>query len=131
MTASELIASVLRRLSIVGDFDAPTAEQVEQHIETLNDLMSQWEGEGVDVGYSTIESGTETVYAERWAQRAIKTALAVEISQHYDKPVTPELAAEYAEALRVVRKRSVHVEPVSLEGTAPTASHLNSWGSLE
>ncbi len=119
MVASELITAVLRRLAILSATDSPTAEQVQQHIETLNDMMAHWEAEGIDLGYSRIESGTETVYTEPESMHAIKAGLVMLLAVDYDKPVTNEMAGIYADAKAVLVRRAVEPKEASLFGVVP------------
>lgn len=119
MTAAELIASALRKLSLIGDFESPTAEQVSQHIHTLNDAMAQFEAEGLDVGYSAVESGTEEIYVPPFAMNFVKLALLIALAGEYDKPLAPEQVALYSEARRVLVLNLTKPQPVSQLGNVP------------
>jgi len=122
MTATELIASTLHKAGIIGDYESPTAEQVSQHVKTLNDMMAQLEAEGIEVGYYAIESGNEDVYIPPFAMNMVKLGLLIAIQMDYDKPVTAEQAAQYVEARRVVIKFLVKPQPVKMQGAVPIGS---------
>ena len=107
MIASEMIASVLRILSVLSDADAPTAEQVAQHIEDMNDMMAEWEAYGITLGYQPVQSGTDDITVQDWAVRAVKYNLALQLAPQYSDANLAVIGAMAEASKKLVTKKCV------------------------
>ncbi len=104
MTGAELIADTLRILSVISDAEAPSNDQIQQHVVTLNELLAQWAAEGSELGFQSLSSGNDVVYLPEWAFRPVKYALAAELSLQYARPLDARLETIAREGRALVAK---------------------------
>jgi hypothetical protein len=93
MTNAEMVRDSLGLIGVLAEVQAASTEQSLHGIRTLNDLMSDWEQDGVDLQYfEQTNPGDETPIPAH-ARAAVKHFLAFALAPFYGKSVTPELAA--------------------------------------
>jgi hypothetical protein len=109
MTVSEFIASALRRINVLRRGQAPTADQVAQGIQILNEMMARLVADGFDIGYSPVVSGAQDVGIEDWAMEAIRSNLAVSMAPDFDAPLDPRLLQIAADSLLSVKRNTIKV----------------------
>lgn len=83
MTALEMIADALRLVNIIDEVKAPSAEQTANGLRTMNQLMADWERDGIRIGWNVVASANDTIPLEAADERAVKYNLAVEFAGEY------------------------------------------------
>jgi hypothetical protein len=91
MTNSDLITSALRLIGVLNELETASPEQGTHALEVLNDLMADWEKEGVNLEYYEQDSLTADTPVPRHARAGVKYFLAFALAPEYGKQVTPEM----------------------------------------
>lgn len=91
MTNSELITRALRRIGVLSEVETASAEQSTQGIQMLNDLMADWEQEGVSLGYYEQTSLTDDTPIPDHARAAVIYYLSFALAPEYGKQVSAEM----------------------------------------
>jgi hypothetical protein len=121
---SQLISDSLGLLGVLQETEVMTAEH---GLRTLNDLMADWEQDGIDLQYFEQSSLPEDAPIPNHAVMAVKYYLAMALAPFYAKPVPPEFLSIGAEKYARLRRDAVkqYVRPTDL-------SHLpdgSGWGA--
>jgi len=79
---------------IIVQAEEAQIEQAEGNaaIRALNDLMLDWDANGITLGYTVVADMGDEVTVAPGALRGIKTNLALELAARYNAQVTPDLA---------------------------------------
>lgn len=104
MTAQDMIRRALRLAGILADGQTPTAEMYSDGLQSLNDMLSAWRDQGVDLGHSPLEMGDEIPYQDDHLA-AIRYSLTVEIAPEYSAPLRQEVVSlqqQYFRALQAL-----------------------------
>ena len=121
-TAREYIYRSLAKLGVKAAETTIEASELNDGIETLNDMMTELEGSGILLGYVAVNSGDDEVTVPREVQGAIKANLAVRLASDYSRPVTAELAAEVKASTNNLLRSIVNLDNVAYPSTLPTGS---------
>lgn len=129
MTAIEMITAALRKANVIDQNEVPSAEQGIQGLETLNDLMGQFDRDGIKLGWTTVAALDDTVPLAPQDHRAVKHNLAVELAGEYGLEVLPRvqsIATETYNALAKYHMKFVESKLDHLPTPEPWATGL-SW----
>lgn len=103
-TARDLITMSLRSIGVLHSGETPSAEEADDALDTLNQMLSSWLYEGIDLEYTTItDLNAEIPYPDdhigpfRWN-------LAVRLSADYGVAVTAAVAALAKEGYDQLRR---------------------------
>lgn len=121
-TAREYVYRALAKLGVKSAETTIEASELNDGIETLNDMMTELEGSGILLGYVAVNSGDDEVRIPREAQGAIKANLAVRLASDYSRPVTAELAAEVKASTNNLLRSTVKLDNVAYPSTLPMGS---------
>lgn len=100
---SELITDALGLLGVVGETETMSAEQGAHGLRTLNQIMADWEQDGVDLQYFAQTELADDTPVPDHAILAAKYYLAIALAPFYAARVPPEflaLADKYYTRLR-------------------------------
>lgn len=97
MTMIELITQALRKINVINQIEAPTAEQGQQAVTTFNQMMEEWRvNDAIDIGYYPITEMATELPIELAYQRAVVFNLATCLAADYG--ITPnEACVAYAQ----------------------------------
>lgn len=79
-TNLDVITRALRIANIIREGEVPPAATSEEGLEALNDMMADWEANGIELGYFPQTSLSATIPVEDKDLRGIKYNLALEIT---------------------------------------------------
>ncbi len=128
-TARDLITMSLRSLGVLHSGETPSAEEANDGLDTLNQMLNSWIYEGIDLEYTTISSlNTELPYPDdhigpfRWN-------LALRMAPDYGIGVTPAIAAMAKEGYDQMRRqymdnRELKVDSALSAEYAPNRGYL-------
>lgn len=83
VTAIEMIADAFRLANIINEIEAPSAEQGVQGLRSLNQMMGQWDRDGIKLGWHVVPELDDPLPLDPQDERAVKFNLAVELSGEY------------------------------------------------
>lgn len=121
-TGSDIVNGALRKLGVNPSDSAITGQEMLDGIESLNDMLTEWENSGIVLGFAPIADSADTVRVPRGTEAAIKASLAGRIASDYSKhpsvALMGEISASFDNMLRVIAK------PLDVEypDTLPTGS---------
>lgn len=90
-TVTEIVSAAVRLLEVKTAESAITPVEVEDGLEALNDMMNEWNVDGINVGYETLDDADDELFVTLGSLGAIKANLAVYIAPEYGRVVTDEL----------------------------------------
>jgi hypothetical protein len=120
-TALEVITGALKALGIKPAESSIEAVEAADGLEALNDMMNEWDVDGITIGYETVEDVSDEIYVDDGALGAIKANLAVYIAPEYSRIVTNELALRARNGKRALR-RSLPIAGSEFPDTLPVGS---------
>jgi hypothetical protein len=110
-TALDMITDALRLVNVIDQNDAPSAEMGVNGLRSLNELLKDWEEDGIRLGYYTVTALDEELPLQERDLRAVKFNFAVELAGEYGIEPTPRVAEIAAQTYARLAKRAVqHVE---------------------
>jgi len=87
-TALDVVNRVAKTSKILAAGEALAAEDAQDILDSLNEMLHSWELEGIALGHSDMEL-TDDVYLPDSMLRAIRWNLSLEISGEYGIDITP------------------------------------------
>lgn len=88
-----LIQDALGLLGVLQETEVMTAEQGQHGLRALNELMADWQQDGIDLQYYEQTSLAEDTPIPDHAALAVKYYLAMALAPYYGRPVPPEFLA--------------------------------------
>lgn len=81
----DVIKEALSILGVISEIDPVSAEQGQNGLSVMNDMLAEWEADGIDVGYypQTDINADSPVYSD--ALQAVKYNLALSLATYYQK----------------------------------------------
>lgn len=126
-TVAELVTRALKLAGICGDGSAPSAEDMQNGVDTLNEMLFSWPNEGMDVGH-VLSAAADTLYVDDAFLKAIRYALAVEILAEKGFDVPASIAIIATEEKDKVRNALVDIDTLradcALTGQTRTFNHV-------
>lgn len=93
MTNADMVRSALQMLGVLGEEEHASADQFSHGIIVLNEIMADWEADGVGLEYHPqYEASDETPIPDE-ARAGVKGFLAAALSVYYGKTLRPEFIA--------------------------------------
>jgi hypothetical protein len=83
ITALEMITDALRLVNVLDEIKAPSAEQGVNGLRSMNQLLADWERDGIRLGWHVVASVNDTLPLEAEDERGVKYALACEFAGEY------------------------------------------------
>ena len=108
MTNLELIAGALRKLNVINEIQTPSAEQGAKCLEELNDMMEQWEEDGVKLQYYAQTDTSATFPCPAYTNAGVRAALAIRVAVDFGASVSVELAAEYDSGWSTICRKAIN-----------------------
>lgn len=121
-SATKIITRALTRLGIRASETAIEPDELQDGLDLLNDMLSNWEESGYNLGFSPIAGITDEVRIPRGANAAVIDSLAIMMAPEYSRPVTPVLAATAKLSFENMIRANVFIGDVDYPSTLPRGS---------
>lgn len=84
-TNNDVIKEALSILGVISEVDSVSAEQGQNGLSVMNDMLNEWAADSIDVGYyqQTDLNADSPVYSD--ALQAVKYNLALALANYYQK----------------------------------------------
>ena len=92
-TARTLITRSLRTLGVLHSGETPSAEEANDALDSLNEMLGAWIHDGLDIEFVTIASLNTVIPYPPDHESAFRYNLAVQMAPDYGIAVTPVIAA--------------------------------------
>lgn len=79
ITAIELITDALRLANIIDAIQTPSAEQGVSTIRKLNQMLADWEADGIRLGWLPVSTPSQTLSLDAADEKGVTYNLAVEL----------------------------------------------------
>lgn len=96
VTVIEMLTDALRKINVIRMNQAPTAEMGVSGMRSLNEMMADWQVDGIRLGWHPVSSQSEDLPLRDEDLRAVKFNLACELAGDYGLE-PPTKVAEIAE----------------------------------
>lgn len=121
-TVTEIITRSLTRLGIrVAETSLEPAELQDGRL-LLNDMLSNWEEAGYNLGFSPVANLTDEVRIPRGANLAVIDSLAIMMAPEYSRPISQALVSSAKLAFENMLKANVFIGDVDMPSTLPRGS---------
>lgn len=129
-TAAQVIKAALQRI-LVQDSEAPLqADEYQDSIFALNNLMLAYDAQGITLGYTEVGSLGDDITVPTGALRGVIANLAIEMAPDFSGIITDGLVRAANEGLVAMRKLGVIVGATQYPSTLPFGSG-NDDGSFD
>lgn len=120
-TVTEIVSGALQLLEVRTAESAITSAEAEDGLVSLNDMMNEWNVDGINVGYETLDDIDDDLHVKLGSIGAIKSNLAVYIAPEYGRIVTPHLETRAIRSKRSLRA-SIPLNGSEFPDTLPIGS---------
>jgi len=120
-TVTEIVTGALGLLEVNTAESAITADEAEAGLTALNDMMNEWNVDGINIGYETLDDVEDEVFVTLGSLGAIKSNLAIYIAPEYGRIVTPGLEVRAKRSKRSLRA-SIPLNQSQFPDTLPIGS---------
>jgi hypothetical protein len=107
MTNLDLITGALRKLNVINEIATPSAEQGADCLEALNDMLAQWEADGISLQYFKQSSTTDAFPCQDYTVTGVRAALAIRVAGDFSASVSTELAAEFDSGFATILRKAM------------------------
>lgn len=120
-TVTEIVTGALQLLEVKTAEAAIEPNEAEDGLSSLNDLMGEWNLEGINIGYETLDDIEDELFITPGSEGAVKSNLAVYIAPEYGRVVTPSLLRRANRSKNVIRG-SIQLRRAQFPDTLPIGS---------
>jgi len=120
-TVTEVVKGALLLLEVRAAESAVTAAEADDGLNSLNDMMNEWNIDGINVGYETLETTDQELYVNTGSLGAIKANLAVYIAPEYGRVVSDSLQKRADRGKKALRA-SIQLNQSQYPDTLPIGS---------
>ena len=121
-TATKIVTRALTRLGIKASETAIEPEELQDGLDLLNDMLSNWEEAGYNLGFSPVSNLTGEVRIPRGANQAVIDSLAIMMAPEYSRPISPALVASAKLSFANMVSANVFIGDVDYPSTLPRGS---------
>ncbi len=79
ITGIEMVTDALRLANIIDSIQSPNAEQGVTALRTMNQMLAEWEADGIRLGWHVVSALGDTLPLDPPDEKGVKYNLAVEI----------------------------------------------------
>lgn len=117
--ALQIIERAFSKIGVKASETPLTASEIEDGLDTLNDLLSEWNNDGTLKGAVPLANVNDDLNLPRFALGALKANLAMRIAPEYDRVVLPGLLMEATDTLSNLIKSSIDLRTINFPSTLP------------
>lgn len=126
-TAIDMITDSMRLANIIDEIEVPSAEQGISGLRSLNQMMGQWDRDGIKLGWYTVPELEDVIPLDPQDERCVKFNFATEVAGEYGLEVTPwvgKIAIDTYAALAKAHRLTVESDLSSLPTAEPFATGM-------
>lgn len=112
-TGLDVCHFALRKIAGIGD--EPDADELDDALERLNDMLAKWAGEGAATGVPLPVTGETVLYVPDSALSAIKNNLILELADVYTFEPSPRVVQNAIRGLQQVKMGNLPADRASTE----------------
>lgn len=108
-TNLDIITTAFRITNIINENEAPSSELAAEGLEAMNDLLDDWEADGIELGYFPQTNLAGLTPLENKDLRGVKYNLAVELAGRKSVPMIQETKDIARDGKRRLSKGAIEV----------------------
>jgi len=108
-TGQSIIEAAFRKIEIKSSTTPLTTEELNDGLDTLNDLLAEWNYDGIDLGVTSVTLGATTL--PTWSLSALKSNLAARLASEYGETVSQSLQTQAVDGRALMVERT---SPINL-----------------
>ena len=108
VTNSEIIDRALRDINVIAEGRSASAEQGEQCLVKLNNMMDLWLESDIDYGWYEQTDTTDECPIPGYSELAVVTGLAILCAPQYGATVSQELVAVADRAWSIIHRKAIN-----------------------
>jgi hypothetical protein len=126
-TAGDVVRGALLYNKYQSALEPVSAEDLEDGVTVLNDMMSSWSTDGVRVGYRPVDSSGDLITAPDFAVLAMKQNLGVMMAPMFQTKggLDPELKEQARDSLRRLKNATITIPDTAYPDTLPRGSGMH------
>lgn len=121
-TANDIIVRALTRIGIRASETSLQADEIQDGIDLLNDMLIGWEEAGYNLGFSPVAGASDEVRIPRGAKGAVIDHLALRMAPEYSRPVSQALAGSAVLSFNNMIAATINLSDVDMPATLPLGS---------
>lgn len=127
-TNIQLIGDALRLINVINEVETPSAEQGATALRVLNQMMEQWEEEGLKLQYFKQTSTSADFPCAAYTEPAVTAGLAIRLAPFFGASVSPELAAQFDSGYQTILRKAINaaLQPVDMSHL-PLGEGTRTW----
>ena len=103
-SAQRIVDRALITIGVLEAEESATSEQLQDALDTLNDLLHEWVERGIGTNYIDVSASTEMIL-DASEYRALRLSLASDLGVSYQVQESPALRADMERAMRVLEAK--------------------------
>ena len=129
ITNIQLITGALQEIGVISEAETPSADQAADALRTQNELLAQWEEDGLKLQYFEQTATGDDCPIPSYAERGVKLRLAIALAPQYGATVSPELATNAMESFKTIERRAMNdqLQPVATRNIPFGEGQLQTW----
>jgi len=131
ITAIEMLTDAYRTANIIDANDTPSAEQGVTGLRILNQMMGQWDGDGIRLGWTVVTSQDDVLPLDFQDEKAVKYNLSVELAGDSGVDPPPFVTTTANDTYAKISKRHMLAVESSLELLPSPDAAGEGSGSIE
>lgn len=120
-TVLDVVTGALKLLEVRTAESPITASESQDGLEALNDMMNEWNVDGIDIGYESVDSSDAELFVKLGSIGAMKANLAIYIAPEYGRVVTLDLQKRADRSKKALRA-SIPLNDSQMPDTLPVGS---------
>ena len=121
-TAGTIIGDALQEILVQATEQPIESNEAQNAIRYLNRMMSAWQGEGINLGYTPITSMGDLVTIPETANEGVVFNLALKLAPQYDIQITPQQFQNAKEAKQAIMNVTIEIGGAPYPSTLPIGS---------
>lgn len=103
-SAQTIINRALTTIGVLASEESATSAQAQDALDSLNDLLHEWDTRGIGGGHSDVDLSDELIL-DPDEYRALRLWLALDLADEYQAAVSPSMVARGEEARRLLEAK--------------------------
>lgn len=109
LTVNDILTQSLREIRVIRAAQTIKADQLVDGIVYLNQMMADWEADGIETGWYPVTSGTDVLRIQAENEAAVMFNLASKLAGQYGAPLKPTTIASANRTFRRLEGSTIQI----------------------
>ncbi len=114
LTVNDVLTQSLREIRVIRATQTIAPDQLSDGITYLNQMMADWEADGIELGWYPVTQGSDTLRIEAKNEIGVMFNLALLLAGQYGAPLQPTTTAKANRTFRRLERSTIEVVEVDL-----------------